>query len=146
VILTGGIFPLAGKAGINQVSWLSPSRWGYAAVASTANLNVIEQPKGASGAPGGKPSSGKPSSGASGSTSSSASPSARPSSGTASGKARSSAPAQSGTSAPAVATDPLWRHNSATWLKDIGAMLLLGLLFSVIAWQRIIRIRPGRRK
>src|SRR5262249_3495793 len=47
VILTGGIFPLAGKAGIEQVAWLSPSRWGFAAVASTVNLNVIQQPPGA---------------------------------------------------------------------------------------------------
>jgi ABC-type multidrug transport system ATPase subunit len=154
VILTGGIFPLAGKAGINQVSWLSPSRWGYAAVASTANLNVIEQPKGTGPTPGGTPPASKggsasprTSASASASGSTGASSSASPGSGSASGKAgRSSSPATGTASAPAVATDPLWRHNSGTWLKDIAAMLLLGLLFSVIAWQRIIRIRPGRRR
>jgi ABC-type multidrug transport system ATPase subunit len=47
VILTGGIFPVAGKAGLEQVAWVAPSRWGFAAVASTANLNVIEQLPGA---------------------------------------------------------------------------------------------------
>jgi len=44
VVMTGGLFPLAGKPGLEEVSWLSPSRWGYAATASTANLNVIQRP------------------------------------------------------------------------------------------------------
>ena len=29
VILTGGVFAIAGKVGLEQVAWLSPSRWGY---------------------------------------------------------------------------------------------------------------------
>ncbi len=41
VILSGGVFALHGKLGIEQVSWLAPSRWGYAANAATCNLNVI---------------------------------------------------------------------------------------------------------
>lgn len=41
VVLSGGIFPLHGKAGIEQVAWLSPSRWGYAATAATTNLNKV---------------------------------------------------------------------------------------------------------
>jgi ABC transport system ATP-binding/permease protein len=41
VILSGGIFPLHGKVGIEQLAWLSPSRWGYAATASTTNLNRL---------------------------------------------------------------------------------------------------------
>jgi len=44
VVLSGGIFPLHGKTGLEQISWLSPSRWGFAATASTANLNQIEPP------------------------------------------------------------------------------------------------------
>ncbi len=44
VVLSGGIFPLHGKAGLEQISWLSPSRWGFAATASTSSLNVIEPP------------------------------------------------------------------------------------------------------
>ena len=41
VVLSGGIFPLHGKVGIEEVAWLSPSRWGYAATAATADLNKI---------------------------------------------------------------------------------------------------------
>ncbi len=41
VILTGGVFAIAGKVGLEQVAWLSPSRWGYALTASTSNLNKI---------------------------------------------------------------------------------------------------------
>ena len=52
VVLSGGVFSLHGKAGIGQLSWLSPSRWGFAATASTANLNVIGQLPGASAASG----------------------------------------------------------------------------------------------
>jgi hypothetical protein len=44
VILTGGVFTIAGKAGLEQVSWLSPSRWGFAATASTARLNHLVPP------------------------------------------------------------------------------------------------------
>jgi hypothetical protein len=153
VILTGGIFPLAGKTGINQVSWLSPSRWGFAATASTANLNKIEQPApGAAPAPRGRGpatvrttahhgvSVGKPGHHHHG----------HQHSGKA-GHAASSPSASTGTStgaggAPAVATDPVWAHTSSTWLKDIGLMALLGLLFSLITWRRLIKIKPGRRR
>ena len=41
VILSGGVVSLVGKAGLSELAWISPSRWGYGAVASTANLNVI---------------------------------------------------------------------------------------------------------
>ncbi len=44
VILTGGVFAIAGKAGLEQVAWLSPSRWGYALTASTSDLNKIFPP------------------------------------------------------------------------------------------------------
>ena len=39
VILTGGVFTIAGKVGLEQVAWLSPSRGGFAATAATAKLN-----------------------------------------------------------------------------------------------------------
>jgi hypothetical protein len=35
------VFAIAGKAGLEQVSWLSPSRWGFAAAASTSVFNQI---------------------------------------------------------------------------------------------------------
>jgi hypothetical protein len=46
VILTGGVFAIASTAGLAEVSWLSPSRWGFAATASTSNLNKIGPPAG----------------------------------------------------------------------------------------------------
>lgn len=50
LILCGGIFPLNGKPGLDQLSWLSPSRWSYAATAATSNLNKIMGPTGMFGA------------------------------------------------------------------------------------------------
>jgi ABC transport system ATP-binding/permease protein len=44
LVFTGGIFALNGTAGLDQLSWLFPSRWGFAAVASTTNLNEIMPP------------------------------------------------------------------------------------------------------
>ncbi len=44
VVLSGGVFHLNGKAGLEQLSWLSPSRWGFAAAASTTNLNHVTPP------------------------------------------------------------------------------------------------------
>jgi ABC-type multidrug transport system permease subunit len=46
VVLTGGVFAIAGKVGLEQIAWLSPSRWGYALTASTSNLNKIFPPTG----------------------------------------------------------------------------------------------------
>src|SRR5580692_2945886 len=42
IVLTGGVIPIAGKVGVEQLAWISPSRWGFGAVASTANLNVLQ--------------------------------------------------------------------------------------------------------
>ena len=44
VVLSGGVFPLNGKAGLEQFSWFSPSRWGFSAAASTTNLNQVAPP------------------------------------------------------------------------------------------------------
>ncbi len=44
IIFTGTVFALNGKAGLEQVAWLSPSRWGFAAPASTADLTHIMPP------------------------------------------------------------------------------------------------------
>ncbi len=41
IVLTGGVIPIAGKVGIEQLAWISPSRWGFGAVASTTSLNSI---------------------------------------------------------------------------------------------------------
>ncbi len=40
IILCGGVVAVGG-VGVNQISWLIPGRWGYAAVASTSDLNRL---------------------------------------------------------------------------------------------------------
>jgi ABC-type multidrug transport system ATPase subunit len=92
VILSGGVISLAHKAGLSQLAWISPSRWGFGAVASTANLNVI-------------------------------------------------APTAAGNF-----TDPLWDHTAANWLRDMGLQIGLAVLFTLIAWARLQRLGPRRRK
>jgi hypothetical protein len=91
VILTGGVFAIAGKAGLEQVAWLSPSRWGFALTASTSNLNVIMPPQ------------------------------------------------------PGTPTDPLWAHTAHAWVIDMAALILLGAVFALLAWWRLVRQSPGRR-
>jgi hypothetical protein len=135
VILTGGIFPVAGHVGLEQVSWISPSRWGFAATASTVNLNKIGQPVltgTAAGVTRAAPS-----------TASAASTGNAGSTGRTGGTVASAAEPAAGPTAP---TDPIWAHNSSTWLKDVGLMLILGLAFSGLTWWRLIKIRPGRRR
>ncbi|HEX4830426.1 MAG TPA: ATP-binding cassette domain-containing protein [Trebonia sp.] len=41
IILSGGVLPLAGMGGLEQLSWIAPARWGFAAGASTVNLNLL---------------------------------------------------------------------------------------------------------
>jgi ABC transport system ATP-binding/permease protein len=41
VVFTGGVISLVGKVGLEQLAWISPSRWGFAAIASTTHLSVI---------------------------------------------------------------------------------------------------------
>ncbi|HEX4090953.1 MAG TPA: FHA domain-containing protein [Trebonia sp.] len=44
VVLSGGVIRLNGMAGLQQLAWLTPSRWGFAAVASTIDLNNVTPP------------------------------------------------------------------------------------------------------
>ena len=41
VLLSGAVLSLSGVAGLAQLAWVAPARWGFSAVASTTNLNVI---------------------------------------------------------------------------------------------------------
>lgn len=41
LMFCGAMFPLADRDGVQQVSWLFPSRWGFAASASTVDLHSI---------------------------------------------------------------------------------------------------------
>ncbi|MER6998336.1 FHA domain-containing protein [Streptomyces sp. NPDC000410] len=41
VVFTGCLFTLHGSAGVDQLSWLMPSRWAVAAAGTTASLNIL---------------------------------------------------------------------------------------------------------
>jgi ABC-type multidrug transport system ATPase subunit len=41
--------------------------------------------------------------------------------------------------------DSLWRHTQGAWLKDMGVLAGLGLVFLGVAWWYLERLRPGRR-
>jgi hypothetical protein len=43
LILCGGMFAVHGRVPLDQLSWLSPSRWAYAMGAATADLNFWRQ-------------------------------------------------------------------------------------------------------
>ena len=91
VILSGGVVSLAGKAGLSQLAWLAPSRWGLSAVAATVNLNQIAIPH-------------------------------------------------------IGITDPLWTQTSTNWLRDMGVMIGLAVIFTLLAWFRLRSLGPRRRK
>ena len=40
----------------------------------------------------------------------------------------------------------IWNHTPAAWLTDMGASAVLALLFLSIAWWRLVRLSPGRRR
>jgi hypothetical protein len=40
-VFAGAMFPIAGRFGLEQVSWLVPSRWGFAASASTVDVPAV---------------------------------------------------------------------------------------------------------
>jgi len=97
VILSGGVVSLVKKAGLSQLAWISPSRWGFGAVAATSNLNSLD------GAPPPSP-------------------------------------------ARIAPLDPVWTSSSTNWLRDMGLMIALGLVFVAIAWFRLKSLGPKRRK
>jgi ABC transport system ATP-binding/permease protein len=139
IVLSGGVFPLHGKVGLEQASWISPSRWGYAAAGSTSDLNAITPPT------------------ASGPSRLSASGPAAVAAGALHGQAirlpaasESAAPATLA-SAPAAdaansQTDPLWDHDGRTWLFDMAVMVLLALVFALLTWLRLAKMGPVKRR
>lgn len=42
LVFSGGMFPINGRAGLDQISWYLPSRWGFAAAASTVDLAAVD--------------------------------------------------------------------------------------------------------
>jgi ABC-2 type transporter len=150
VVLSGGIFPLHGKVGLEEVSWFSPSRWGYAATAATTNLNHILPPTAAAGPPApvrpGRAAivTGLPGAGPATVAKvypvkhhpkASPSPSVSPG-----GRARAVG------GAATTASDPLWDHNARTWLTDIALLLALALGFALLTWWRLVRMGPVKRR
>ncbi|OHV55336.1 FHA domain-containing protein [Pseudofrankia sp. BMG5.36] len=43
LVFMGAMMPLAGKAGLEQISWLFPARWGYSASASVIDLITVQR-------------------------------------------------------------------------------------------------------
>ncbi len=41
LVVSGGIFPIAGRVVLEQVAWLVPSRWAFAMGATTVDMNVL---------------------------------------------------------------------------------------------------------
>jgi hypothetical protein len=41
LVMCGGLIPISGRPLLAQLSWIVPSRWGYAMGASTANVRVL---------------------------------------------------------------------------------------------------------
>jgi hypothetical protein len=41
LVLSGGLVPVTGRLLLDQLSWAMPSRWGYAAAASTIDLRHL---------------------------------------------------------------------------------------------------------
>ncbi len=98
LVLSGGLVSAVGRPVLEQVSWIAPARWGFAALGSTVDLNDVAK-LGAVGPRGDPP-------------------------------------------------DPLWDHNAATWLVDVGVGVLVGLAALGLTAYMVRRIEPkvGRRK
>jgi ABC-type multidrug transport system ATPase subunit len=91
VILSGGVLLLTSP--LTYLAAIAPSRWGYAAVATTVDYDKI------------------------------------------------SPPAAFGT-----IIDPLWKQSSANWLRDMGLMIGLAAVYTLLTWIQLRRIGPRRRK
>ncbi len=87
VMLSGGVLAL--EAGLQQIAYLAPARWGFAATASTVDLNSLLFGTG-------------------------------------------------------KVPDPHWDHRPSAWLQAMGLQALLVVVFTLIAWWRLLRIGPGR--
>ncbi|HEU4359878.1 MAG TPA: ATP-binding cassette domain-containing protein [Mycobacterium sp.] len=42
LVFSGGMFPITGRIGLDQLSWYLPSRWGFAAAAATVDLIAVD--------------------------------------------------------------------------------------------------------
>jgi ABC-type multidrug transport system ATPase subunit len=44
LVFSGGMIPVTGRAGLDQLSWVTPARWGFATTASTVGLTDLVKP------------------------------------------------------------------------------------------------------
>jgi ABC transport system ATP-binding/permease protein len=148
VVLSGGIFPLHGKVGLEEASWLSPSRWGYAAAGATVNLNEVIPPTDAGAAvrlvrgPAGVPAVGSAVTAAK----VAATKVAAARSGPTPTPAATATPAAVTPTASSSSSDPFWDHTARTWLTDMACLLALAVAFSLLTWRRLAKMGPVRRK
>jgi hypothetical protein len=42
--------------------------------------------------------------------------------------------------------DSLWNHSAGVWLLDMALMLVLSAVYLLLAWWKLNRLSPGRRK
>ncbi|WP_019929467.1 FHA domain-containing protein [Nocardia sp. BMG111209] len=80
LVMAGGMIPVTDRVVLEQLSYLFPSRWGFAAGASTVDLRGLFS---------------------------------------------------------AAQPDALWQHKPAFWLLDIGLLLVITAVLSVLTWSRL---------
>src|SRR5581483_214491 len=91
VVLSGYVVPLAHNPGLKQFAMIAPSRWGFAAAATTVNLDKISPPVGG-------------------------------------------------------VIDDLWTTSSGNWLRDMGFMIGLAVIFALLAYAKLRTLGPRRRQ
>ena len=47
---------------------------------------------------------------------------------------------------PGQVVDPLWTQTSPNWLRDMGVMIGLAVIFTLLTWWRLRRLGPRRRR
>ena len=110
LVFSGGLVPLAGRVGLNQISYVVPARWGFGMAAATVDLHALETVRPPSFC---------------------AQLEQAQSDGTLPPELASS---QDGEELNAICRhkaprpDPLWRHDSATWFVDLAVLMGLGAL------------------
>jgi ABC-type multidrug transport system ATPase subunit len=148
LVLCGGLVPLNGRPVLEQVSWAVPARWGFALVASSADLKTIETikipafcaqvkslPPGATIGPDGSlpPGVVLPD----GSTS------LPPGTVLPPGIDQKDLDQVCNPDLPK--SDPLWNHSTGTWLTDFVVLIVLGALGIVAVAVLMRRLEPKRR-
>lgn len=112
LVLCGGMIPVTGRLGLDQLSWVTPARWGYAAGASTIDFNHLLHHDAIPADCMPKPTAAAPE------------------------------PEVPDGCIPAVNVkqipqDGLWKHTKGIWFFDMGILALLSVFYSGIVWWNI---------